>query len=268
MIGAVVGVLVSALVAPPLYVRPAGAEVHDMAQATADLLRRMAEDVEQGYGPERAQDWLAEARQLDHGIVRVDATLTRADESARLNPRTLPHAPRGRASVPVPRQRAKVTLRSGLDALERVAVSVRGVSRILADRAREEGPPYPEEVRQRLARTLRAIADAVDAFGALVRTEVVGGEAMEPALTRALTDAWRELSELSQALRSEGSMDERGWELHGALVAQLGRLLRDIDVEHRVRMREEWQREDEGRRDERRQLRTLRRRRSDREAPL
>jgi hypothetical protein len=270
IIGAVVGVLVSAVVAPPLYVRPAGSEVRELAHEIARLLHRMADDVQHGYTHEVAVGWLAEARRLDHGIVRVDAALTRAHESARLNPRTLPGAPRSRASVTVPPRRASFTLRSGLDALERVAVAVRGVARILADRAWDEGDGqgYDDDGRDQLAATLRAVADAVESYGDLVCTEVLGGQAMEPALKQALEVAWQQVARLSEVLRADGRMHEGAWELNGALVAQLGRLLRDIDVEHRVRMREDWQREDDLHPAAWRQLRALRRRRTDREAPV
>jgi hypothetical protein len=268
IIGAVVGVVVSALVAPPVFVRPAGTEVRELALQTAALLCRMADEVDHGYTAEQAVEWLHEARRLDHGISRVDAALLRADESARLNPRTLPRAPGRKAFGTVPPRRAKVTLRTGLDALERVEVAVRGVSRILGDWARDAGEEqaYDEEIRRRLASTLRAIAKAVDLYGDLVCTEVLGGEAKEPALARTLTAAWQEVSDLSEALRADRRLHEGAWELHGALVAQFGRLLRDIDVDNRVRMRESWEQVDSTA--VRRQLRNLRRRRTDRPAPV
>jgi hypothetical protein len=267
IIGAVVGIVVSVVVAPPLYVRPAGLQVREVAQQTAALLRRMADEVEHEYTPERALSWLAEARQLDHGIVRVDAALIQADESARLNPRMLPVVPKTKDRGTVTSRRANVTLRSGLDALERVAVDLRGVSRVLADRAREERDElaFDDEVRHQLAATLRVIADAVDRYGELVCTEVLGGEAQEPALKEALVAAWRELSTLTEKLRADRGRHEHVWELDGALVAQLGRLLQEIDVEQHVRRRQDWMTQDLVRWPARQQLQSLRRRWTDRQ---
>jgi len=115
VIGAVVGVVVGAAVAPPLYVRPASDAVQDVARATAEVMRRIATEVRSEYSPEQADSWLAAARGLGRDILRADRVLGTAETSLRYNPRA------------ISRPHAASSLRSGLDAVERAVVSLRGV---------------------------------------------------------------------------------------------------------------------------------------------
>ena len=165
MIGAVVGVLVGAVVAPPLYVRPATAAVQELARSTAQALRTVSREVREEYDAERTERWLDLARGLGADILHADRELGKAEASMRLNVRTrrLPHA--------------GASLRSGLEALERASVSLRGVARSLADLARAGGPEtiYGEDVRSALSDLLADVADAVEAYG-----EVVGSETVAP----------------------------------------------------------------------------------------
>ncbi len=230
VIGAVVGVVVGAAVAPPLYVRPASDAVNNLARTAAEVLRRVSTEVRQEYGRDEALRWLDEARGLGREILRADRALERSGSSLRLNPRALrrPHA--------------QVSLRTGLEALERAAVSLRGVCRSLVDLASADGPEpvYAADVRETLSDLLADVADAVEAYGGLVGSEVLGGGPQDQRLRDALAAAWEDRHRLADLLRQEDRMREDQWSMHGALTSHIDRLLRDVDSDARAELRSSW----------------------------
>ena len=230
VIGALVGVTVNAVIAPPLYVRPASDAMQNLAREAAEVLRRISREVAGEYTRDQARGWLDAARDLGRDILRADRALGQAEESLRLNPRA-----RGR-------QTAGRSLRSGLDALERSSVSVRGLCRTLADRVSTEGieTVYAEDVRSALSQLLANLADAVEAYGALVSSEVTGPGPEDAALREALSQAWEDRHRLVGLLKQEERLGSGGWELHGALAAHVDRMLRDLDSDARAELREGW----------------------------
>jgi uncharacterized membrane protein YgaE (UPF0421/DUF939 family) len=230
IVGAAVGVAVNALIAPPLYVRPASEAVQSLAGALADTLRRVAREVRGEYTLEQARGWLDAARDLGRDILRADRALAQAEESLRLNPRARRRRLAGRS------------LRSGLDALERTAVSLRGVCRTLAERVASEETEtvYAEDVRIALSDLFADLADAVDAYGGLIGSEVLGPGAEDAALREALGRAWEDRHRLADLLRQADRLQSGAWQLHGALATQIDRMLRDLDSDARAELRASW----------------------------
>ena len=230
LIGAVVGILVGAVVAPPLYVRPASDAVNDLARQLARVIRTVSDEVGEEYDRDAALRWLDQARGLGREILRADRALERADESLKLNPRAMrrPHA--------------SASLRSGLDALERSTVSLRGVCRSLADLVQTEGPEpvYPPDVRAALSDLLADVADAVESYGGVVGSEVLGPGPEDQRLREALAAAWEDRHRLADLLRREERQGEDQWSMHGALTSHIDRLLRDVDSDARAELRESW----------------------------
>ncbi|MET8245046.1 hypothetical protein ABZV31_11890 [Streptomyces sp. NPDC005202] len=113
LIGAAVGVLLNVVVAPPVYVQPAGEAIGDLAARLRRLLLRIGDELVRGASSTQVARWVEEARRLDQLAESVDAALARAEESLRLNPR-------GR-----PVLGARLILRRGLDTLEHCAVGMR-----------------------------------------------------------------------------------------------------------------------------------------------
>lgn len=233
VVGAVVGVAINAVVAPPLYVRPATDAVQDLAKEAAEVLRRVSREIRGEYTRERALGWLDAARDLGSDILRADRALAQAEESLRLNPRARTRPSAGRS------------LRSGLDALERASVSLRGIGRTLADRAgsEESETVYAEDVRAALSDLFSNLADAIESYGALVGSEVVGAGPEDQALREALSRAWADRHRLAEMLKHEERLDSGGWEMHGALAAHIDRMLRDIDSDARAELRQTWAQE-------------------------
>jgi len=230
VVGAAVGVAINALIAPPLYVRPASDAVQSLARASSEVLRRISREVGQEYTRDQALGWLDAARELGRDILRADRVLGQAEESLRLNPR-------GRS-----RRGAGRSLRTGLDALERASVSLRGVCRTLADRVESEEPEtvYGEDVRVALSSLFGNLADAVEAYGALIGSEVVGPGPEDAALREALGRAWEDRHRLAGLLRQDERLRSDGWQMHGALAAQIDRMLREIDSDARAELRQSW----------------------------
>ncbi|WP_405719136.1 aromatic acid exporter family protein [Streptomyces sp. NBC_01537] len=231
LIGAVVGVLLNALLPPPAFVEPAGEAVQELAAGLRRLLLRIGRELRAGASREQTVAWLHQARRLDNEIARFDESLRRAEESTKLNPRVRP----------TEGAMARLILRSGLDTLEVCTVVLRTLCRSLADlseQRRARQPVYEGDLAAVLDELLTHIADAVDSFGRLITAQITAGaERAEAELERALRDGRADRERVAAALRAEadtgGAWD--GWELHGALLANLDRLLDELDVEKRSR---------------------------------
>jgi len=241
LLGAAVGVLYMLLLPGPVQSRTAGEAVEHQADEMADLLRRMAVQIGDGVNTERATEWLEGARSLSRRVGRVDRVLEEADESRRLNVRALG------TMDPAP------LLTSGLDALEHSSVSLRSLCRAMVDRSRSaEGEPYPEPTREVLAVLLQDLADAVSAFGRLVREEAegeVGAQALRLAQAlEAVGEARVRLTELLLIDRRDDAVDGVRWELDGVLLANVARILREIDIEERVRQQDRQREQQQSRR--------------------
>ena len=175
---------------------------------------------------EQAAARLHEARRLDHDIVEVDAALRQAEDSLRLNPRVrkgLLH---------------RIVLRTGLDTLEICTVVLRVLARTITDLAKEREPEplFPKETGEVVERLLSEIADAVVSFAVLVTTDVsVSAESAESRLAAELRQASASRDKLAQLLLEEVQRDARTWQLYGAVLTEVNRILDEMDTEHRSR---------------------------------
>jgi uncharacterized membrane protein YccC len=230
IIGAVVGIVVGAVISPPLYVRSASDAVQGLAGSAAEVMRRLAREVREEYTVEQADGWLTDARGLGREILRADRALDTAETSLRYNPRA------------ISRPHAASSLRSGLDAIERATVSLRGVARVLADLVHGQGEEtvYGPDVREALSDLMSDVADAVESYGELVGSEVVGPAPQDERLREALAAAWSDRHRLAGLLRHDERQARDEWQLHGQLTAHIDQLLRDVDSEARAELRRSW----------------------------
>jgi len=229
LIGAGVGIAVNAVIAAPLYVQPASDALAELAERMAEFLRRLADQLGEGWSREAADRMLNEARRLGEEVTRADRTLARAQDSARLNPR----AAQAREAQP--------RLRIGLTGLERTYVTIRNLSRSLLDRtyfvpSEQAETVYDGRVRAALAQVLEAAADAIEHVSAVTS----GTEAQDAARTeveRRLSELHRRRDLLAELLLEESTADQAVWQQHGALLTDLDRMR--IEVEAAVRPPEE-----------------------------
>lgn len=224
LIGAVVGLGCNLLLAPPVWVDKAGESIEGLARRVRQLMLRVGEEAAGRTPAEQAAARLHEARRLDHDIVEVDAALRQAEDSLRLNPRVregLLH---------------RVVLRTGLDTLEICTVVLRVITRTLTDLAKEREPEplFPPETGAVVEKLLSEIADAVVSFAILVTTHVsVNAESAEERLTAELRQAAATRDKLAQLLLEEIQRDARQWQLFGAVLTEVNRIIDELDTEHR-----------------------------------
>ncbi|WP_460071857.1 FUSC family protein [Streptomyces sp. YKOK-I1] len=226
LIGAVVGLAVNLLLPPPVWIEEAGESIEGLARRLRQLMLRIGEEAAGRPAVEEAAARLHEARRLDHDIVEVDAALRQAEDSLRLNPRVREGLLR------------RVVLRTGLDTLEICTVVLRVLARTLTDLAkeREPDPLFPEETGEVVERLLSEIADAVVSFAVLVTTHVsLNADAAEARLTAELRQAAATRDKLAQLLLERLQHDARQWQLHGALLTEVNRMIDELDTEHRSR---------------------------------
>ncbi|WBB61674.1 aromatic acid exporter family protein [Streptomyces sp. WMMC500] len=223
--GAVVGLTFNLVLAPPVWVESAGDAIEDLARRMRRLLLRSADQLTAVTSPAVAFDRLHAARDLDDFVGDVDTSLRRAEDSLRLNPRVsegLMH---------------RVVLRTGLDTLEICAVVVRVLTRGLADLAtarRAEEPLFPRETGAALEDLLGYIGDALVSFAQLVSTEVsASAETAAGRLEADLAAAHAVRGRVEALLLDTAERDEENWFLYGALLADVKRILDELDTEHR-----------------------------------
>ncbi|MFH9008058.1 FUSC family protein [Streptomyces afghaniensis] len=226
LIGAVVGLGCNLLLAPPVWVEEAGESIEGLARRLRQLMLRMGEEAAGGTPPDQAAERLHEARRLDHDIVEVDAALRQAEDSLRLNPRVregLLH---------------RVVLRTGLDTLEICTVVLRVLARSFTDLAKEREPEplFEAETGAALEQLLSEIADAVVSFAVLVTTHLsASAESAEERLTAELRTAAGTRDKLALLLREEAERETEHWQLLGAVLTEVNRILDELDTEHRTR---------------------------------
>jgi hypothetical protein len=226
LVGAAVGVVYNFVLPAPVQSRTAGEAVQSLAERIAKLLHRMGDELPRELDVDRASQWLDEARSLARRVTRVDTVLVDAAENRRLNVRALGTFDPG------------PLLRSGLDALEHTTVAMRSLCRAVLDHTREaenaDREPYTEDLRDVFGVLLHDIGTALSAYGRLVREEAEGDPETQ---TRQLAEALEAVGE-AQARLTELVLldhDDTSLELQGVLLGNVSRLLREIDVQERVR---------------------------------
>jgi hypothetical protein len=235
LVGACVGIAANLLFPPKVASGDAGRAIDGLADSVSELLARAADELTglatAGHDVlPAARGWLGDARLINHEIPRVGAALLHAEQGRRLNVRAVgtPNVGPG--------------LRQGLESLEHSAVAIRGMFRALVDAVEDAawvGQDGAEEVFLDLARTFREMAAGVDAFGQLVRDEAESddpgrfGAADVHGLTEALEGLHEARARLDAALA--GGTDQELLELHATVRATVKRLLRELDLDQRIR---------------------------------
>lgn len=233
LIGAVVGIAANLLFPPKVASAHAGRVINGLADSVSELLNRAADDLDRtaaegGDLPMAARGWLDDAREITHAIPQVGAALLQAEQGRRLNVRALgtPNVGPG--------------LRQGLEALEHSAVAVRSMFRALADAAQAASWRDDEQfdyVLPGLAQTCREMAASVDAFGQLVYDEADSHHDTTTSDVRLLQQARDGLREARARLELLllAETDTEVLELHAAVLSTVRRLLREMDLDERIR---------------------------------
>jgi uncharacterized membrane protein YccC len=252
LIGAVVGLSFNFLFAPPVWVDVAAESLTDLSRRMRQLMLRMGEEAS-GHTPvPHATARLHEARALDQHIAGVDAALRQAEDSLRLNPRVregLLH---------------RVVLRTGLDTLEICTVVLRVIARSFTDLAkrRDPDPLFHPEAGPIVEDLLAEVGDAVVSFAVMVISDVsTNAEEAEERLAAELARASGTRDRLAAILLEHVQEDPKDWQLVGAFLTEITRILDELDTDHRSRrLLEELDRNTRQQRERKRRLEELRRR--------
>ena len=222
LIGAGAG-LIGGLILSPVRTRSAKEAIDDLSRRLADVLGLIASGVAEGTARDQAGHWLSQARELGREIERVDRALAEAEDSARLNPRTLGLPP------------ATPPLRGGLEMLEHASVIIRGLARCIADESRlhgDESTALRADTRKNLADALGQFAAALRAHGRLVWTEGAADHLLaEAGLESQLAAAGQALDRLNGTLLATPAEQPAAWPLRGELLVHLDRLRQELEVE-------------------------------------
>jgi uncharacterized membrane protein YgaE (UPF0421/DUF939 family) len=220
ILGALVGIAVSMLVAPPLYLQPAGEAIGELAERMARFARGFADSVREPWSRQAADHWMGEARAVRDEVSRAELTVTRAEEAARMNPR----GRRGRDAHP--------RLRSTLTALERCHLTLRTLARAVLDRTYfvpegEQAAAYTPVQRDALGDVLASAATAIAAVAPIA----AGGEPAATArvqVEECLAELDDRRTRLAGLLAVDPTVDEAAWSQHGSLLAAVDRLRVEI----------------------------------------
>jgi hypothetical protein len=214
LVGAVIGVVVNLVIAPPLYVRPAGEAIDELVSRISAFSRDLAAALRGDWTRARADEFLDRARELGAEVARADRHLERTEESARLNPR-------GRLA-----REARPRLRVALTGLEHCYMSLRNLCRAVLDRTYfvpEHDPqgPYSRAALDALADVFEAFADSIDTVSVQNATGEGSGEDSDAG---DFAELLARRDELATHLLVDPWADPAGWEQHGALLAAVDRL--------------------------------------------
>ncbi|MDX6417963.1 MAG: hypothetical protein QOG28_2583 [Trebonia sp.] len=221
LIGTAAGLAAGFVLTAP-QVQPAEEAIADLARTMADLLDRMATGLTDGSVNDSARGWLEQARTLGSEIRSVDEALQQAEESTKLNPRSmrLPYS--------------TITLRQSLETLEHEAITVRVLARSLVDTTRlagDDNPVNDPDVRRGLASTLRELSAAVLTYGNLaIELDARRHDVLKSELERHLAAAHDQQDRLSELLATAPAARPVGWPLRGELISNLDRLRSELEA--------------------------------------
>jgi hypothetical protein len=234
LVGAAVAAVTNLSFPPKVASDSAASAIDELADAMSALVSQAAVELSELVEKHAditpaAREWLDEARRITHvEVPRAGSALTHAEQGRRLNVRALRTPDVGPG------------LRQGLEALEHCAVSVRSMFRALLDATSDHGPDRDEVARDvflGLAQALREVAAGIDAFGQLVRNDASPTATLSPddvlVLQAALDGLQEARARLEDLLTSEPAPELR--ELNAVVLSTVRRLLREMDLEQRVR---------------------------------
>ncbi|WP_162872838.1 FUSC family protein [Austwickia chelonae] len=233
LIGAGVGAAFSLLLPPSVAPHSAEEALLEVAEETAEAVRRSGREMAEQLDRRRVTSWLHETHSLLPLVEVAAESVAQVEENRRLNPRALVRAD----VVPI--------LRSGVSTLDRTILSLRAMFQSLEDELpvtaghpSARGVGYDDELRGAFSVVLIDMGDAIAAFGTLVVAEAEGRQAeAEEALAETLEILRETRAILTDLYFVDGRDNPSAWLLRGSVLASIEAVLRHLDVEERSRQR-------------------------------
>lgn len=218
IIGAVVGVIVNFLIAPPAFVRTAAKELADLADDLASLTARVARSVRGEWSHADAQGWLSRSRELSGDARAARKIAQRAEEAVKFHPRRAVHL------TEVHR------VDEAAIALDHVATQLNSLVRGLSD-MNSDFSPVPEKLRavpEEMALLLDDTAKALSAYGRLQLPDAASTRVYDE-LSDLIKRAKPHAREAAQAMHPDEDAPTLAWSIYGALLDDARRMLRELD---------------------------------------
>lgn len=231
-IGSVVGIILMLLFPPRIPEKSAAALVRGVALAQARPLQQAADAIANDPITKDIAKW-SEAT-LDINILVADASkeITRVEELRKWNSRAI-----GAANI-VP------ILRSGLDTLQRCLLAVRAVLIVVESNAPEDPRKTPElsdALRAELSAAFALMGAVISAFGDLVQAEARGSlGTVEDVFREKLLELHAQRERLVKILEVDHE-DTKLWMVRGSILAAVDQVLDLLDLQARLRLREQWE---------------------------
>ncbi|SPE62166.1 putative membrane protein [Streptomyces netropsis] len=217
-LGAGVGVVVNALVLPPVYLRSVHEAAGGVVRECCAVLEAVADGLQGPWRYEQAVRWQERARRLPGLLRGLRSAVERAEESTRLNPE---HRRRAQPSGPP----GEETLRT----LEDVADHLQGLTRVLAEAAADSPAARcvrHTDVTRPYADFLHGVSRALAVYGRTVTGEDTGEARRE--LERTLRQVEAAHEDLRARLAGRPVLGPAAMELSGSLLAEARRLTRRL----------------------------------------
>lgn len=240
LLGALVGVLVNALIAPPVHVHAARDSLAAMARKLSQLLVDIGEQLSREdvvFAPARTKELLWTARDFHEQVAEIREELDRASESLRYNPRRSVFVSHARKPAPAA---LLVRAKAATEAVDHIVDQTSGIARALADIGEgRAGAEWDTVVAARVGELVTNIGNGVGTWArALVADdpdapERPGEESPRQQLIHAIEEARAQLASLSQRMAAHGEdafgSTTTSWLVVGSVLADLSRILAEID---------------------------------------
>ncbi len=225
LLGAVIGVVVNMLIAPPTYVEAAAAALRGVGADLGLLLTEIGAALGRGGWDDRtARGWLDRARTLNRDQRDATAAVEQADESVQFNPRA-------RAVAESVARLVEAAL-----ALEHATTQTGGIARTLLELSQDGGPARSVAADRALARygeLLSVVGTVAAGFGRL-QSGSAGDQAgvARAELVRAHAAGIANRNLVEQALADIPPTDALAGRTLAAVLVDADRLLHELDPDH------------------------------------
>ena len=215
-IGAGIGVLVNALIAPPTYVQEASQALRRVGEDLSVLLDDIAAGLTNRPDRGTVQRWLARAREISAAVRAADATVTQGEESLRFN---------HRAGAEMDQLERLGEARS---ALEHAVTQTRGMVRSMLDLHPALDSTEVAPVLAALGELLRSASVQVATFGRLQQQPDLTADREESERAHLAALAARDRA--ASALRAMPPSSDGTARLLASILVDGERLIREVDV--------------------------------------
>ncbi|MEY9887490.1 uncharacterized membrane protein YgaE (UPF0421/DUF939 family) [Catenulispora sp. MAP12-49] len=217
LVGAAVGVVANALIAPPTYSDTAAKDLADLADDLAQLCRDVSKALSTKWSAADAKKWLERSRALKGDSADAEDIADQAEEAVRYHPR--------RSSLEQEVNRVD----QAAICLSHVSSQLNSMLRGLSDLANgARGLPATTEVPGALAILLLDVGRALNRFGRLQIPDRDSRQVLEELKVIITAAADHQLSAIEDMLPI-GAYAVEKWSVHGSLLDEGRRMLYELD---------------------------------------